>query len=52
MGAAATSAVGFQAFLANEAATDWEGYIAIISIALMIQGVATLAATLKMPTGT
>lgn len=52
VGAAATSAVGVQAFLANEAAADWEGYIAIISIGLIVQGVLTLVATLRMPAGT
>jgi hypothetical protein len=42
LGACGLLTLGVSAFLANEAARDWEGYAAVISIALVIQGVLTL----------
>jgi multisubunit Na+/H+ antiporter MnhB subunit len=44
VGACGLLTLGVSAFLANEAASDWEGYAAVISIALVIQGVLTLLA--------
>jgi hypothetical protein len=42
LGACGLLTLGVSAFLANEAASDWEGYVAVISIALVIQGALTL----------
>ena len=42
LGACGILTLGVSAFLANEAATDWEGYAAVISIALAVQAVLTL----------
>jgi hypothetical protein len=42
LGACGLLALGVSAFLGNEAASDWEGYVAIISIALAVQAVFTL----------
>jgi hypothetical protein len=44
LGACGLLALGASAFVANERAGDWEGYAAVISIALAVQGVLTLIA--------
>jgi hypothetical protein len=49
MGACAVAAVGAVAFAANERAADWEGYVAVISAALVLQALLTLPAMLKTP---
>jgi hypothetical protein len=49
LGACAIVAVGALAFVANEQASDWEGYVAVISAALVLQGLLTLPATFSPP---
>ena len=44
LGGCAIVVVGALAFMANESASDWEGYVAVISAALVLQGVLTLPA--------
>jgi NADH:ubiquinone oxidoreductase subunit 6 (subunit J) len=44
IGACGLLTLGVSAFVANEAASDWEGYAAVISIALAVQAVLTLIA--------
>lgn len=52
LGACAIVAVGALAFVANERASDWEGYVAVISAALVLQGLLTLPATFRAPART
>ena len=51
LGGCAIVALGASAFIANERSSDWEGYIAVISAALVLQGLLTLPATLRAPAG-
>lgn len=52
LGACAIVALGALAFVANERASDWEGYVAVISAALVMQGLLTLPATFSAPAPT
>jgi len=49
VGGAAVAALGAWAFAANESSAHWEGYMALISLALVLQGVLTLAVVLTGP---